>query len=314
LGAFVTEQAVPTRKSGQGLGIGHRSSPVAELVRGLDAGPTISQRQRPTGSQRIGSAESEGFVDLLNESALVDISTTIDTQLDTQHDTAHNTELLLAERLEAADFVVLPNMQLSYRICKRTIDIVGALLLLLLSAPIILVLTCVIRYDSPGPALFKQIRVTRNGRHFTFYKFRTMYEDSLQRFPDFYTVHQVADTALAFYKVEDDPRNTKVGRWLRRTTLDELPNLFNVLLGDISLVGPRPDLPEFIPHYSDLELSCLLTKAGLTGAAQTKGRSLLTVKERLRLDLNYVSHQSTWIDLKLLLRTVLVVCLGRGAF
>jgi lipopolysaccharide/colanic/teichoic acid biosynthesis glycosyltransferase len=156
--------------------------------------------------------------------------------------------------------------------------------------------------------------VTRNGRNFTFFKFRTMHADARERFPEHYRFTQGPGSEDVFYKLVDDPRNTRIGRWLRRTTLDELPNLLNVLKGDISLVGPRPDLPELVRFYTDLELSCLLTKAGLTGSAQTRGRSLLTMKERLRFDLYYVSHQSTWLDIKLMLKTVLVVLLRRGAF
>jgi lipopolysaccharide/colanic/teichoic acid biosynthesis glycosyltransferase len=217
--------------------------------------------------------------------------------------------------LRQASVLVLPNRSSSYRILKRAVDLLGALALLLITAPIILVLALLIRIDSPGPAIFRQTRVTRGGRTFRFYKFRTMYVDARDRFPDLYAYDfSDGDFDSSYYKLADDPRNTRVGRWLRRTTLDELPNLFNVLKGDLSLVGPRPELPELVRYYHPEELACLFTKAGLTGLAQVAGRSLLTVRERLTLDTRYVANQSTLLDLRILVRTVIVVLTGKGAF
>lgn len=225
------------------------------------------------------------------------------------------TEEFIARRLEDASFVFLPNRSRSYQIAKRAIDLVGSVVLLVVATPVMLVLAALIRLDSPGPAVFRQTRVTRGGRHFRFYKFRTMYVDARERFPELYA-YRYADSEFdeAFYKLADDPRNTRVGRWLRRTTLDELPNLFNVLLGDLSLVGPRPELPELVRYYRPEELACFFTKAGLTGLAQVAGRSLLTVRERLTLDLRYVAHQTVLLDLRILAKTVLVVLTQRGAF
>jgi lipopolysaccharide/colanic/teichoic acid biosynthesis glycosyltransferase len=224
-------------------------------------------------------------------------------------------EAYIERRLEEAPFVFLPNRGRAYAVAKRTVDIVGAVCLLVVALPVMLVLATIIRLDSPGPALFRQTRVTRGGRTFRFYKFRTMYVDARERFPELYA-YTFTDSQFddAFYKLADDPRNTRVGRWLRRTTLDELPNLFNVLRGDLSLVGPRPELPELVLHYRPGELACFFTKAGLTGLAQVAGRSLLTVRERLTLDVRYVAHQTLVLDLRILWRTVLVVVAGRGAF
>jgi lipopolysaccharide/colanic/teichoic acid biosynthesis glycosyltransferase len=221
----------------------------------------------------------------------------------------------LERTLRQASVLVLPNRSTSYRILKRSVDLVGALALLLVTSPIILVLAVLIRIDSPGPAIFRQTRLTRGGRSFRFYKFRTMYTDARERFPELYAYDfSDGDFTSSYYKLADDPRNTRVGRWLRRTTLDELPNLFNVLRGDLSLVGPRPELPELVRFYHPEELACLFTKAGLTGLAQVAGRSLLTVRERLTLDTRYVANQSTLLDLRILLRTVVVVLTGKGAF
>jgi lipopolysaccharide/colanic/teichoic acid biosynthesis glycosyltransferase len=223
-------------------------------------------------------------------------------------------DVYLERTLRKANALILPNRTTSYRVATRVIDLVGSLLLLLVASPVILLLALTIRLDSKGPAIFRQTRVTRGGRTFTFYKFRTMYVDARERFPDLYGYDfSDSDFDSSYYKLADDPRNTRVGRWLRRTTLDELPNLVNVLLGDLSLVGPRPDLPDLVRHYQPEDLACLFTKAGLTGLAQVAGRSLLTVRERLTLDLRYVANQSILLDLRILLRTVVVVLTGRGA-
>ena len=221
----------------------------------------------------------------------------------------------LDRRLTDAPYLYLPNRGRAYAITKRLIDLIGATVLLAVGAPVMIVLAILIRLDSPGPAIFRQTRVTRGGRTFTFFKFRTMYVDARERFPELYQYHLSAEIRdNTYYKLADDPRNTKVGRWLRRTTLDELPNLFNVLLGDLSLVGPRPDLPELVVFYRPEELACLFTKAGLTGLAQVAGRSFLTIRERLTLDMRYVAQQTLMLDLRILWRTVIVVVLGHGAF
>ncbi len=221
----------------------------------------------------------------------------------------------LDRRLAEAPYLYLPNRGRAYAFTKRLVDLIGATALLVLTAPIVIILAVLIRLDSPGPAIFRQTRVTRGGRTFTFFKFRTMYVDARDRFPELYRYHMSDDLRdNTYYKLADDPRNTRVGRWLRRTTLDELPNLFNVLLGDLSLVGPRPDLPELVVFYRPEELTCLFTKAGLTGLAQVAGRSFLTIRERLTLDMRYVAQQTLMLDLRIIWRTVIVVLLGRGAF
>lgn len=217
-------------------------------------------------------------------------------------------------RLLQAEVLYLPNRGRLYHVAKRTIDIVGASLLLLLASPVMAVLALMIRLDSPGPAVFRQQRVTLGGRVFTFYKFRTMWVDARERYPELYDYRRTGTLGDIYYKLEDDPRNTRVGRWLRRTTLDELPNLINVLTGDMTLVGPRPELPQLISHYRPEDLALFFTKAGLTGLAQVAGRSLLTVRERITLDVRYVAQQTLLLDLRILARTVLVVLVGRGAF
>lgn len=218
-------------------------------------------------------------------------------------------------RLLEAKILLLPNRSRAYAVVKRLVDIAGSLILIGLTLPILLLLVILIRFDSSGPAVFRQTRVTGGGRTFQFYKFRTMWVDAKERFPQLYTYDfEDEEFGRSFYKLSEDPRNTRVGCWLRRTTLDELPNLFNVLKGDLSLVGPRPELPELVQYYRPEELVCFFTKAGLTGLAQVAGRSLLTVRQRLTLDMRYVSQQTFLLDQRILWRTAVVVLLRRGAF
>lgn len=234
-----------------------------------------------------------------------------------RRDAEHEESLpaFLDRRLADARYLLLPNRSRAYAVTKRAVDLIVATAMLVAFSPVMVALVVLIRLDSPGPAIFRQDRVTRGGRIFRFYKFRTMYADARERFPDLYDYRLSSDEfESSYYKLTDDPRNTRVGRWLRRTTLDELPNLLNVIKGDLSLVGPRPDLPEFVRLYRPEELCCLFAKAGVTGVAQVAGRSLLTVRERLTLDMRYISQQTLLLDLQILWRTAVVVLSGRGAF
>ena len=141
-----------------------------------------------------------------------------------------------------------------------------------------------------------------------------MWVDAADRFPELYDFGRMTAGDDVYYKLSDDPRSSRVGRWLRRTTLDELPNLINVLLGDMSLVGPRPELPGLVPLYRPEDLALFFTKSGVTGLAQIAGRSLLTVSERIALDLRYVANQTLLLDIRILFGTVIAVIGRRGAF
>jgi len=210
-------------------------------------------------------------------------------------------------RLLQAEVLYLPNRGRLYHVAKRTIDVVGATLLLLLAAPVMAVLAVMIRLDSPGPAVFRQQRVTLGGRVFTFYKFRTMWVDARERYPDLYDYRRTGTLGDIYYKLEDDPRNTRVGTWLRRTTLDELPNLVNVLKGDMSLVGPRPERPHFVERFQrdvPAYASRHLLHAGMTGWAQVNGwRGDTSIARRLECDLYYLRHWSLGFDLRILWMT-----------
>jgi lipopolysaccharide/colanic/teichoic acid biosynthesis glycosyltransferase len=202
-----------------------------------------------------------------------------------------------------------------YESTKRILDVAVGSLLLLIALPIMLVTGILVRIDSPGPIVFRQDRIGRGGKPFVFYKFRTMYADARQRFPQLYAYRFDPETVKKMrYKEVDDPRLTRIGRWLRRTSLDELPNLFNVLGGDVTLIGPRPEIYEWLPYYADSQLIKFSVKPGVTGFAQIHGRSLLTFQEVLAEDVRYVHSRSLRVDLKVLALTVKEVLIRQGAF
>ncbi len=194
---------------------------------------------------------------------------------------------------------------------KRSIDVVGGLLLIIAFAPLMALVALVIRLESPGPIFFRQKRLGRGGRPFTMYKFRTMgvgAEAEQERL-----AHLNERKGPAF-KIPCDPRHTRVGRWVRRMSLDELPNLLNVLKGEMSLVGPRPPLPAEVEHYEDWHKRRLQVIPGITGLWQVSGRSKLSFDEQCRLDLFYIEHWSPWLDFSIMLRTIPAVLLATGAY
>jgi lipopolysaccharide/colanic/teichoic acid biosynthesis glycosyltransferase len=218
------------------------------------------------------------------------------------------------EALAFARAAEAPPRSRSYRCAKRGFDIVAALFLLLLTSPLIAMLAIIIRVDSGGPAFFRQDRVGRHGTLFRFVKFRTMYVDARERFPDLYAYdYAPADIESMYFKLPYDPRCTRVGRWLRRTSLDELPNLINVLTGSMSLVGPRPEIPEMLPYYERGQYRKFAVKPGVTGLAQVSGRNILRFVETNRLDIEYVDTRSFRGDCLILVRTVGAVFLMIGA-
>jgi lipopolysaccharide/colanic/teichoic acid biosynthesis glycosyltransferase len=199
---------------------------------------------------------------------------------------------------------------------KRFIDVFGAAVGLVLLFPVMLAIALLVRLTSPGPALFRQLRQGQGGRPFWFLKFRTMTADAEHRLGDLEPLNEAAGGVL--FKMRRDPRVTPLGRWLRRTSLDELPQLLNVLRGEMSLVGPRPLqmrdsalLEQLEPGAYARRLSVL---PGLTGAWQVGGRSETDSLGMLQLDLDYIERWSLWRDLGILCRTVGAVLRGRGAY
>lgn len=198
---------------------------------------------------------------------------------------------------------------------KRVLEMTLAAVALVVTTPLMLIVAIIIRLDSPGPALFRQKRVGRNGRLFTFYKFRTLYANARWRFPELYAYKYMPEEIRHLrFKREEDPRVTRAGRWLRKSTLDELPNFWNLLKGDLAIVGPRPEIPEMLPYYTEEQMIKFSVRPGITGLAQTNGRGKLSFQDTLSYDVLYVKSKSFWVDAKIVLRTVQLLLKFDGAF
>jgi exopolysaccharide biosynthesis polyprenyl glycosylphosphotransferase len=198
------------------------------------------------------------------------------------------------------------------RAVKNVLDRFLAMILLILAGPFMLVMAILIRATSDGPALFRQPRAGINGKQFTCYKFRTMIKDADKKRDAIEHLNQHTEGLL--FKMKRDPRVTKVGGILRRTSLDELPQLLNVINGTMSMVGPRPPLMSEVAAYDEDVRRRLLVKPGMTGLWQVSGRSELSWEESVRLDLNYVDNWSPLLDLRILARTASAVVRGTGAY
>ena len=194
---------------------------------------------------------------------------------------------------------------------KRVMDIVGALMSLLLFAPLMIVAAVLIKLFSPGPVLFIQERVGRNGKPFRIYKFRSMVENAEGLLDELIDLEALDEPV---FKLKDDPRVTRLGRFLRRWSIDELPQLFNVLKGEMSLVGPRPEEVRIVRYYNGRQRRRLQAKPGMTGPVQTSGRADLSLEDRVRLEIDYIHNNSFRGDLSILVRTIPVVIRGDGSY
>jgi lipopolysaccharide/colanic/teichoic acid biosynthesis glycosyltransferase len=219
-----------------------------------------------------------------------------------------------------------------YALVKRFMDVVLSLALLVLLSPLLALIAIAIKLDSKGPVIYTQDRVRGEQdpqkRHperetFSFYKFRSMHTNCDAEIHKAYMKQYINGEShktnngshhSPLYKMKRDPRVTRVGRFLRRTSLDELPQLFNVLKGDMSLVGPRPALPYEVKQYSNWHKQRLIPKAGLTGLWQVRGRTTLSFEEMVRLDIEYAQRRSLWLDLYILLQTIPAVISEEGAW
>jgi exopolysaccharide biosynthesis polyprenyl glycosylphosphotransferase len=207
-------------------------------------------------------------------------------------------------------------------VTKRAIDVVGSLALIVLLSPLLLVIACLVKLTSKGPVVFRQTRLGQFGEGFTFLKFRSMYthadssvhQEYIKSFIRERTNSNTAVIERSVYKLKNDSRITRVGAFLRRTSLDELPQLFNVLSGRMSLVGPRPPLPYEFSAYETWHKRRLFVKPGITGYWQIEGRSRVKFDEMVRMDIRYAKSWSLWLDVKILARTPLVVLHGNGAY
>jgi exopolysaccharide biosynthesis polyprenyl glycosylphosphotransferase len=193
---------------------------------------------------------------------------------------------------------------------KRAFDVLTTAIMVVVGWPVMLLIALAIKLDTPGPVIFKQQRVGENGQQFWMYKFRTMCQDAEARGPQLGFDPQ----GKPIYKWPHDARVTRVGRWLRRTSLDELPQLFNVIRGDMSLVGPRPEMLFLVERYDSWQRQRLAVPPGITGWWQVSGRSDLPMHLNTQFDLYYIRNYSLWLDVKILVKTVWVVIRGQGAY
>lgn len=205
----------------------------------------------------------------------------------------------------------IQRVRVPYAFWKRVLDMVGSAGLIALLSPVFLIIAVLVKTTSRGPVIYRQVRVGREGCEFVFYKFRSMYEDADRRLQE---VLDKNEKAGPIFKIRNDPRVTPVGRFLRKYSLDELPQLFNVLKGDMSLVGPRPPLPREVEQYDDRALQRLSVLPGITCLWQICGRSDTSFEDWLELDSLYVENMSFWLDLKILMKTPLSVIRGDGAY
>ena len=203
---------------------------------------------------------------------------------------------LLAKKKE------LVNDHIVYLVLKRLMDIVGASVGLLLASPIMLIVAILIKLEDPkGPIFFSQVRNGAYPKTFKMYKFRSMYIDAEERLQELMHLNEQSGPA---FKIKDDPRITKIGKFIRKTSLDELPQLFNVLKGDMSLVGPRPAIPREVEQYTTYQKQRLFVKPGLTCIWQVSGRNNIEFDQWVELDIEYIKTRSLWLDIKLILLTI----------
>lgn len=192
----------------------------------------------------------------------------------------------------------------AYELMKRFIDILGAVFGIILLLPLFIIVSFAIRIESAGPVFFIQKRCGKDGRIFKMYKFRSMVCNAEEKLVDLVYMNEMSGPV---FKIKNDPRITKVGYFIRRTSIDELPQLINVLKGDMSLVGPRPPIDREVLNYTGYEKQRLLIKPGLTCYWQVSGRNGIDFDEWVNLDIKYIMERNLWVDIKLILKTILVL-------
>lgn len=192
----------------------------------------------------------------------------------------------------------------AYHFCKRVIGLLASLLGCIILSPFLLIIALVIKLSDGGPVFYRQERVGLDGKSFRIFKFRSMHVDADKKLAELRAQNEIEGP---MFKMKNDPRVTKVGRFLRKTSLDELPQLFNVIMGEMALVGPRPPLPSEVEEYTDYDKQRLWVKPGMTGLWQATVRNSVGFHEMVELDLEYIKKASLWFDFILLLKTVKVV-------
>lgn len=204
------------------------------------------------------------------------------------------------------------NHQYGYRITKRLFGIVASTLALIIISPVLLIIALCIKIDDPhGPVFYMQERVGKDGKQFKIFKFRSMVSNADELLEELRAKNEING---AMFKMKNDPRITKVGRVIRKYSLDELPQLVNVIKGDMSIVGPRPPLPSEVAEYTDYDKQRLMVTPGATGLWQVGGRNDVDFATMVQLDLTYIQHRSVWLDLKIMMKTVLIMIKPNGAY
>lgn len=220
------------------------------------------------------------------------------------------------EAILSRDIVIVPKIakkasKINYMSVKRVFDLVISTIGLIILSPIFLILAIIVKLDSKGPVFFAHTRYGKNGKKFKMYKFRTMYENAQDMINDF-TPEQMKEWKENF-KLQDDPRITKVGKFLRKTSLDELPQIVNIMKGDLSIIGPRPVIEEELEKYGENKEKFLSVTPGLTGYWQANGRSSTTYEQRMEMELYYIDHISPKLDFKIFFKTIESVIEKEGA-
>ena len=204
------------------------------------------------------------------------------------------------------------NSRIGFRCVKRIIDIVLSAVGLVCLIPVFIGVAFLMKKEEPkGPIFFKQTRVGKNGKEFTMYKFRSMCIDAEEKLAELLAENEIKG---AMFKMKDDPRVTKIGKAIRRNSIDELPQLLNVLKGDMSLIGPRPPLPREVKEYSRYDLQRLLVKPGCSGLWQISGRNEMNFAEMVELDIQYIREQSLMNDIRIIWKTIKVMIFPNGAY
>lgn len=203
------------------------------------------------------------------------------------------------------------NNKIAYNVTKRMLDVLLSFVGLIVLLPVFLVISIIIKIDSKGPAFFTHKRIGKNGEQIGIYKFRTMHENAEDMIKNF-SKEQMKEYKEN-YKLREDPRITKVGKILRRTSLDELPQILNILKGELSIIGPRPVVVSELEKYGPNKEKFLSVKPGLTGYWQANGRSTTTYEERMDMELYYIDNRSLWLDIKLFFKTIISVVKKEGA-
>lgn len=213
---------------------------------------------------------------------------------------------------EIEQYTVSINDKYLYRMLKRVIDVIGAGLGIVLLLMVFIIVSIAIKVEDPkGPVFFSQKRIGKNGKTFMMYKFRSMVTDAEEKLEELLKQNE---TTGAMFKMKEDPRVTRIGKIIRKTSIDELPQLFNVLKGEMSLVGPRPPLPREVEIYTDYDKQRLLVTPGCTGLWQVSGRSNIGFEEMVELDLFYITNRSLQFDIKIILKTFLLLFGSKNAF